>query len=128
MTEVFGPPTQVSPTTTAAGYAIRRTVPDELVRHDISDEELDMLCNGGADRAYNAMWAFFGIAGGAISGALGAISRFLAKQPLALGELTALILLCVGLCLGTTLAIVCWGRGGSSKKIRIQIRSRSQAV
>lgn len=128
MADVYGPPAQVSSTNTAGGYAIRRTVPDELIRHDISDEELDMLCNGGADRAYNAMWAFFGMAGGAASGALGSLAKFLAAQAMSLGELLALIMFCIGVSLGIALAIVCWGRGDSSQKIRRQIRSRSQVA
>lgn len=41
------------------------TFPDEFIRHDISDEELTILCHGGKQSNLKSlMWCGFGVSGG----------------------------------------------------------------
>ena len=47
---------------TAGGIPVTTTRPDQILRHDISDEELDVLTSS---KSNEAMWTFIGIAGGA---------------------------------------------------------------
>lgn len=60
-------PQAAQPTISAAptaAYRVSRTVPDELLRHDISDEELDVLVDVRRDYLWEGMWAAGGIAAG----------------------------------------------------------------
>lgn len=48
-------------------------MPDKLVRHDISDEELDLLDASKSDNLTDAMWTLVGICMGAIPSSLAAL-------------------------------------------------------
>lgn len=57
-------------------YNIARTLPDELLRHDISDEELDMLCGSRTGGIREGMWAAIGTTAGAIPTGLSALVNY----------------------------------------------------
>jgi len=59
------------PTTGAAGkpIPIRITAPEVLLRHNISDEQLDMFAEGSRDGMSEAFWAFVAAALGALPAA-----------------------------------------------------------
>jgi hypothetical protein len=56
-----------------SGYAVRTTLPDELLRHDISDEELDQLGDTQRGFFHEAMWSCIAGAVGASWGAIDAL-------------------------------------------------------
>lgn len=53
---------------------VTTTLPDEILRHSISDEELDMICDNDSDKAFNLMLT---MVGGALATAASAISSLL---------------------------------------------------
>jgi hypothetical protein len=58
-------------------YVIACTVPDQIDRHDISDEELTMLVDPRRDRLSDQKWGYFGVCGGAAIPALTALFNYL---------------------------------------------------
>lgn len=62
-----------APGAIAGGYDIKTSLPDSIDRHDVSDEQLTMLVDPRRDSLSEQKWAFFGIAGGAAPGAIGAL-------------------------------------------------------
>ena len=42
------------------GFVVATTKPDRLLRHDISDEELEVLCEMSSSHLIEAMWAALG--------------------------------------------------------------------
>lgn len=61
---------EFSVTATEAGdYPVRTTLPDQLVRHDISDQELGMFRHWRTDETTNYMLAAIGAAAGSFIGA-----------------------------------------------------------
>ncbi|MBW3098076.1 hypothetical protein [Pseudohoeflea coraliihabitans] len=63
-------------------YTITRTAPESLLRHDISDEELDVLI-GDDSRPFekDILWAAIGTAAGAIAPAIQAVHGLTSEMP-----------------------------------------------
>lgn len=55
-------------------YKFVRTAPDVLLRHDISDEELSMLCSDNRPLVQDIMWVAVGTFGGSLVPAISAVS------------------------------------------------------
>ena len=108
-------------------YAIVRTLPDQLLRHDISDEELAMLCERKADREWEGMWALGGIALGSLPSALAAVSEYLANPERSLGllDLFQVVLVVTSGAVALTLFIIAHRRGKDAGDLRRQIRERT---
>jgi len=112
----------------ANNYQIQTSQPDIILRHDISDEELDMLCQSRSDMALELLLVSFGSALGTLPVAVptlfkafttgGAVS--ITAGPL----LQSLIFIASMTCLTAT-AIVYARRANSSKSLRDSIRKRT---
>jgi hypothetical protein len=106
------------------GYVVMRTSPDKLLRHDISDEELDMLCQSRRENLDGGMWAALGTVAGSLPGAVsGIINYFIAK--LSLAELIQLILCSIGIALAITFYCLATGRGKLGHNLKELIRKRT---
>jgi hypothetical protein len=112
-------------------YNITRTLPDELLRHDISDEELAMLCGSRRDGVREGMWAAVGTFGGALpAGAAGLVAYSVGKDAgkLALIDLVQVVILFVALALSLTLAIIVFAKRPGEKPLEEKIRERTKRV
>lgn len=58
------------------GFTISTTVPDELLRHDISDEELDLLCETRRDNIWEGLWIATGLALGGVPSTIPAVLTY----------------------------------------------------
>ncbi len=114
---------------TKPGYNISLSQPDEIVRHDISDEELQMLSDLKRDWTMEAFWGFLG---GAIGVAKGAYSALLTayggdtKNPMPSGDLFEVILFFVCFSLGVLLFIVTISRSSGAVNLVANIRDRKR--
>lgn len=76
-------------------YTIKRTQPDDLVRHDISDEDLTTLSDTKRGGLWEAMWIALGMSAGFAGTAVSAIvGRFSGDevQPISAGDLAQAII------------------------------------
>ncbi|WP_312145253.1 hypothetical protein [Brevundimonas sp.] len=109
----------------SSGYDIERTGPRKIVRHDISDEELDQLCDGAA----STLSTWLGVAAGGFFGsfpnAISALSSFSGNTALSLSELSSLMICGVAASLWLALGLVSGSRTSKSRKLRLAIRGRS---
>lgn len=119
---------EVSIDTSTSGYSIKRTMPDELIRHDISDEELDMLCDGRKDSAWEAMWVALGLSCGALPGSISAVMFYLDKQEITAVNLVTLLICVAAIVLSLALFLICQGRSGISRSLKARIRGRTSRV
>lgn len=117
--------TIVSEAPSALGYTITRTKPAQLLRHDISDEELDMLCEGRKDRVWEGMWAAVGVALGSIPSSVAALGKYQTSSKIGAVELTTLIICCIAIVLAAVLLAVGGFRGRGSGSLKQQIRERT---
>ena len=63
------------------GIVVATTKPDRLLRHDISDEELDGLCEMNSSHYIEALWAALGVFIGSLPAVFEAIDKsFLADE------------------------------------------------
>jgi hypothetical protein len=114
-------------------FPIRTTLPDEVLRHDISDEELDMLGDTKRGFFHEFMWAAFSGAIGAGPAALHSIGMayFVGKpEPISGFRLLEIVLFFGFLFLGIFSAIVvCMEskKDPQSLKEKIRTRTRSEA-
>jgi len=109
-------------------YNIERTAPDRLLRHDISDEDLDMFMSARRDGLFELMCVFFGVALGDAIAALESVeASYLNAQPIPLSGLgLAKILICaVPLCLAIALWAVSARRAGTTQSLVTKIRQRT---
>lgn len=107
------------------GYKITRTKPDQLIRHDISDEELDMLCEGRKDHVWEGMWTALGVALGTIPTSLANFGKYQATGKIGSVDLATLIICCVAIVLTAVLLAVGGFRGRGSGALKQQIRERT---
>ena len=99
-------------------YKISTTKPDNLRRHDISDEELEMLSGESRDGLSEAFWAFVGVVLGALPSACQAFYRAfwaVPRIPLSITHLVEIIEVC-GAIIG--IVIVRWVSRGRSSRIK----------
>jgi hypothetical protein len=108
--------------------SIEYTRPDRLLRHDISDEELEMLSGARRDGMSEALWAMIGAAIASLPSAGEAIYKaYLAPQAMPLTEVHLLeIVVFVGaVAAAVSIAIFSSKRGQTSTGLVETIRARS---
>ena len=111
----------------AASYEITRTSPTRIVRHDISDDELDKLCEAQQSDASTWKGVFAGGLVGSLPTAISGSSSYLATSKLTLTELSSLLTAVVSFFLLVTLLILTKGVKKRSNSVRNEIRSRQSA-
>ena len=103
---VFVPASGTSSATPSTGdvFRVKTTLPDQLLRHNISDEELTIMENSSSDISYNTYLTAFGIAAGTVVPAVRDIYGLLVAQPPT--QFDFFILLNLGLFIGSCTAAV----------------------
>ena len=114
-----------------SGYSIPvlTTIPASVLRHNISDEELEMLSSSQTRRIENFMWSMVGVSFGAASAAFKNVnSAYFVDQPIPLngGQLVEIILFIVPVFLALGAVYVCHGYTNEKNKLLIDIRSRQK--
>ena len=119
------PPISTAPV--GDGFAIATTAPDELLRHNISDEELEMLCESRSDGATEGYWVAMGAMAASAPAAIPAMIHYPASAiPMSLTDLVQIVVFWVAACLLIVLHLIRSGRGNSGSNLRTQIRNRSR--
>lgn len=108
---------------------VQTSQPDVIKRHNISDEELSMLCEGRKDMVLEFLWISLGVFIGSIPSALSAMGSYAddkntTKMPI--DDLAQVIFFWGGLLLTIVLGIVAYKRGVRAKSLQATIRNRSQ--
>lgn len=109
------------------GIRVATTIPDELRRHNISDEELEMLTIESKDGLSEMFWGFAGAAAAALPSAAEAIwNAYIEKNavPLNLLHLAEIIIVFVCIVGAALVRIVSGGRSKRVEKLTATIRSR----
>jgi hypothetical protein len=110
----------------APGIAIRTTQPQSILRHNISDEQLDALVNANRDGLADWMWGFAGIAVGLFPASLeSVIAAYSSSQPtpLSVTNLGEIVACAVCLSLAVIIRLISGSRKNRSEEIARQIRS-----
>jgi len=72
-------------------------MPDQVLRHDISDEELTMLVDPRRDPLSEQKWGFIGLFGGSLLPAVAALINFFVRnQEVSILDLVAIVCFFVG--------------------------------
>jgi hypothetical protein len=110
-------------------YTIACTMPDQLLRHNISDEELDMLCEGRRDNVWEGMWVAIGLLVGSLPSAANALWKYDPKSPtLALVDLIQIVIFFISLVMAGVLCSIVVRRGRAVTKKEAEIRARTQRI
>lgn len=113
----------------APSFRLVETRPDEILRHNISDEELGGLVDLKRDHLWECMWVAFGVAGGAAPATLTALCASYLKSPpipFEIGDLVQFTLCIGGLLTGVVLAIATHNKGKDAKTLVKEIRERTR--
>ena len=103
--------------------------PDEIVRHEIADEELEMLSNLRRDWTMEAFWGFAGATIGAFKGAVSAILSAYGGDkvsPMPWGDLIEVLIFCGCFVAGGILLIVSVSRSSRASDLVKTIRDRKK--
>ena len=104
------------------------TQPDELLRHNISDDELSRLCENKKGFLQDAFWVAVGGGLGSAAPGISAIINYFAKSPDApkLPDIISFVILFM--CLAVSFVSGVYGRlrANGSVPLEVQIRSRSR--
>ena len=121
------PPISTAPV--AEGFAIATTAPDELLRHNISDEELDMLCESRSDGATEGCWVALGALAASAPAALPAMLNYHTSQsPMGLADFLQIIIFWIALVVLAVLFFLGRSRGKSAKTLKAEIRNRRRTT
>lgn len=110
-------------------YTIKRTQPDEIVRHDISDEELTTLSDTKRGGLWEAMWIALGMSAGFAETAVSAIVDSYSSdkvQPLSVGDQAQVIIFFCALVAFIILWFVHGNKRKGAKDLVDEIRKRSK--
>lgn len=109
---------------------ISTTMPDELLRHDISDEELDVLCDPSRDELWELKWAAFGAFLATVPSAVEGLYRYSssANKEMSVLTLIQLAITLVALAIWLVLRFVVPQRTAKSIDKRDQIRARTKRI
>lgn len=118
-----------TPTTVArAGseYPIRITKPSEILRHDISDEELNLLASTKRDSFSEAFWAMVGAAVVALPPAIKAIVNYAHGASVDGVGILEIAIFLVTVSIGGTIWVVGASRSKTASNLVAEIRARSR--
>ena len=110
---------------------IHTSLPDKIQRHSISDEELDMLCEGKKDMILEFLWIAIGVFLGSCPSAIAAMIAYADEKntiKMPIDDLAQLVLFWAGLLLSVALGIVAVKRNTRAKSLQKQIRERTTGV
>jgi hypothetical protein len=123
-------PSQADPVTwNITPPKIVQTQPDEILWHFITDDELGALADMRRDYLWEAMWAWVGLAGGAMPGAISAIgTRYFSTEPTPISttDLSQLVLCSVGIALAVACCVIASRRSTGAKNLVKDIRGRTR--
>lgn len=129
---IVGTQTGSPTTTTVAGggvpFVVKTTVPAQLIRHNIADEELEMLGQQNRDGLSEALWAFTAGALAALPSAVGTLyNAYLAEErvPISILHLVEIFIVVVCAALAVCIHIISGRRGRKASKLIEQIRARA---
>lgn len=112
---------------TVPGYAVHTTRPDFILRHDISDEELDVLTSETRTFMHDVIWGSLGAALGALVPAISAMAN-LQKKPSSFGnwELLECFVFVAAIAVCAIMCCTLWKEPNVSKVKAIEIRARTR--
>lgn len=113
---------------TAGGYSIACTMPDQLLRHNISDEELDVLCDPPRDDMRELKWAAFGALFSSIPGAADALLGYSPTEPVGRLALFQIVVLFVSAAVWLVLQFAVRRRTRTAHDKRTEIRARTRRI
>jgi hypothetical protein len=116
---------------TDAAPVIITTQPDHILRHSISDEELDMLCDSRTDMVLELLLISVGAILGTLPAAVHAIISYFgaaqdAPAELGLTDFIQIILFCSGVFVAVCIGIIFNKKSKRSVSLRDQIRNRTK--
>ena len=106
---------------------VQTSQPDFIQRHNISDDELEMLCEGRKDLVLEILWIAIGVMIGSFSSACVAMAEYrnsAATEKMPLDDLIQIVLFWVALVATVILTIVSTKRHKRVKGLQEQIRER----
>ena len=115
----------------SGGYSVVRTHPDELLRHDISDEELEALCNMKRGPLYEGKWTAIGLFIGGLPQTIQAIySAYIIDEKVAISmwDLTAIVVVGISAALFGVLHFVVSDTQEVADKLLEKIKNRPKIV
>lgn len=106
------------------------TQPDQILRHSISDEELDMLCDSRTDMVLELLLISVGAIIGTLPAAVPAMASYFLATPdsspnLDLTDFIQIILFCSGLLVAICIGIIFNKKSNRSVSLRDQIGNRT---
>lgn len=115
-------------TAPASGYTVSRTSPDELLRHDISDEELGALGDMRRDYIWEGKWVAMGVALGAGPNCISALRDAYGTdpKPMPFGDLWYIVIFSVAF---VAFGILWWtmrSKSKGAKDLVEEIRARTK--
>jgi hypothetical protein len=112
---------------TSSGYHIYTTRPDALKRHDISDEELDMLSDDQGRKASDVMIGAIGAAIGSVSGAVSYVNAYFKNiiTQLSVGDFIQTIIFACALACVVVILFITNGAALKRKTLKDEIRNRA---
>jgi len=110
---------------------VQTSEPDFIQRHNISDEELEMLCEGKKDLVLEFLWIAIGIFIGSLPSAVVAMANYWKAEQaikMPLDDLIQIILFWVSLVATGILVVVSTKRSKRSIALQVSIRERCGAA
>ena len=117
-----------TPAATPGQFHIRTTAPAALVRHNISDEELDALASSKREGLSEVMWSMVALATGAAPSASEALWKSYITNPavpLSALSLLQIVLFVAGAVLAVGSLALVMRRGRAAKDLVVEIRTRA---
>jgi hypothetical protein len=126
--EAGGGAAPINPFSTTTSLSLVTTYPERILRHNISDEELDMLCESKKDFILEFLWAAIGALAGAAPGAIVSIHAFATSKEgfILRGEdLAQIAIFWSAIAVIAVAGTVSFSRERRAKSLQRQIRERS---
>ena len=106
---------------------VHTSEPDFIQRHNISDDELSMLCEGRKDLVLEFLWIAIGVFVGSMPAALVAMAKYGSESvegKMPLDDLIQIVLFWASLIATIILSIVALRRSNRAKDLQSKIRDR----
>jgi hypothetical protein len=112
-------------TSSIGPHTIETTMPDAILRHNISDEDLDMLCENKKDFVLEILWIAIGVLLGSLPTALTGMWAYKNSGNLPVDGFIQIILFWLGLVVALVVGSIAMSRGKRAKNLQTIIRERS---